>query len=110
MKPTSEGSIKITENEADKTALLLKAGKENVDDKNTVIIGEKEGGREGGRDPIFLVHDFLPSVQDRLKAVPVDTFGEHVQRMHADRDKMFEQEYNVSFHTALCSGYILYNA
>ena len=59
MKPTSEGSIKITENEADKTALLLKADKKNVDYENTVIIGEKEGGREGGReDPIFLVHDF----------------------------------------------------
>ena len=25
----------------------------------------------------------------------MDTFGEHVQRMHADRDKWFEQEYNV---------------
>ncbi len=35
------------------------------------------------------------TVKDRLKAVPVDEFGEHVQRMHADRDKWFELEYNV---------------
>ena len=34
-------------------------------------------------------------VQNRLKAVPVEEFGEHVQRMHADRDKWFEMEYNV---------------
>ena len=26
----------------------------------------------------------------------MDKFGEHVQRMHADRDKWFETEYNVS--------------
>ena len=25
----------------------------------------------------------------------MDKFGEHMQRMHADRDKWFEQEYNV---------------
>ena len=25
----------------------------------------------------------------------MEEFGEHVQRMHADRDKWFEQEYNV---------------
>ena len=28
--------------------------------------------------------------------VPVKEFGEHVQCMHADRDKLFEQEYTVS--------------
>ena len=39
---------------------------------------------------------FYYAVKDRLKAVPVDEFGEHVQRMHADRDKWFELEYNVS--------------
>ena len=36
------------------------------------------------------------SVKDRSKAVPTKDFGEHVQRMHADRDKWFEMEYNVS--------------
>jgi hypothetical protein len=47
-------------------------------------------------------------VQDRLKPVPVDEFSEHVQRMHADRDKWFELEYNVSqayrncYHARLC--------
>ncbi len=34
--------------------------------------------------------------QDRLKAVSMEEFGDYVQRMHADRDKMFELEYNVS--------------
>ena len=36
------------------------------------------------------------AVHDRVKAVSVEKFGEHVQRMHADRDKWFELEYNVS--------------
>ncbi len=36
------------------------------------------------------------SVKDRLKPVPLDEFGAHVCRMHADRDKWFEMEYNVS--------------
>ena len=36
------------------------------------------------------------SVQDRMKPVPVEEFGGHVQRMHADRDKFFELEYTVS--------------
>ncbi len=35
-------------------------------------------------------------VNDRMKPVPIDDFGAHVQRMHADRDKWFEMEYNVS--------------
>ncbi len=35
-------------------------------------------------------------VKDRDKPVPIDEFGAHVQRMHADRDRRFEQEYNVS--------------
>ena len=46
-------------------------------------------------DLLTIVLDIMVLVQDRLKAVSVDTFGEHVQRMHADRDKWFEQEYNV---------------
>ena len=40
------------------------------------------------------VYNYL--VQDRSKPVPVEEFSEHVQRMHADRDKFFELEYNVS--------------
>ena len=38
----------------------------------------------------------LSSVKDREKAVPVEEFGGHVQRMHDDRDKWFELEYEVS--------------
>ena len=34
--------------------------------------------------------------ENRLKSIPVEEFSEHVQRMHADRDKFFELEYNVS--------------
>ena len=40
-------------------------------------------------------------VQDRAKAIPVEEFSGHVQRMHADRDKWFEMEYNVSSMHAL---------
>ncbi len=39
---------------------------------------------------------FLSLVKDREKPVPIDEFGAHVQRMHADRDRRFEMEYNVS--------------
>ena len=31
-----------------------------------------------------------------MKPVPIEDFGAHVQRMHADRDRWFELEYNVS--------------
>ncbi len=34
-------------------------------------------------------------VKERLKEVAVEEFSEHVQRMHADRDKWFELEYSV---------------
>ena len=34
--------------------------------------------------------------QNHFKSIPVEEFSEHVQRMHADRDKFFELEYNVS--------------
>ncbi len=34
-----------------------------------------------------------------MKPVPIDDFGAHVQRMHADRDRWFEMEYNVSLKT-----------
>ena len=36
------------------------------------------------------------SARERLKPIPVDKFAQHVQRMHADRDRQFELEYNVS--------------
>ncbi len=35
-------------------------------------------------------------VKDHMKPVPIDDFGTHVQRMHVDRDRWFELEYNVS--------------
>ncbi len=37
-------------------------------------------------------------VKDRMKPVPIDEFEAHVQRMHADRDRWFELEYNVSLY------------
>ena len=65
--------------------------------ENTVFIGEDSLLWIPVRrsDLLTIVIDIMILVKDRLKAVPVDTFGEHVQRMHADRDKWFEQEYNV---------------
>ena len=35
-------------------------------------------------------------VKDRMKPVSLEDFGAHVSRMHAERDKWFEMEYNVS--------------
>ena len=43
-------------------------------------------------------------VQERQKPVPVDKFPEHVHRMHSDRDKQFELEYNVSICRATYTG------
>ena len=31
-----------------------------------------------------------------MKAIPVSEFSSHVERLHADRDKLFEMEYEVS--------------
>ncbi len=31
-----------------------------------------------------------------MRPVPIEDFGAHVQRMHANEDKWFELEYNVS--------------
>ena len=39
----------------------------------------------------------MVSVKDCLKPIPIDKFGEHVQRMHSNRDKSFEMEYNASY-------------
>ena len=41
---------------------------------------------------------FLNAAKNRSKAISVEEFSEHVQRMHADRDKFFELEYNVRMH------------
>ena len=41
-------------------------------------------------------YSWFSLVHDRKKTIPMEEFGEHVQRMHADRDKWFELEYNVS--------------
>ncbi len=40
------------------------------------------------------ITDYTLLVNDHMKPVPIDEFGAHVQRMHADR--RFEMEYNVS--------------
>ena len=45
---------------------------------------------------LFPCFCYVHVVKDRSKAVPTEKFGEHVQRMHADRDKWFEMEYTVS--------------
>ena len=31
-----------------------------------------------------------------MKPIPVSEFSNHVERLHADRDKLFEMEYEVS--------------
>ena len=49
-----------------------------------------------GETLLFPCFCYIRIVKDRSKAVPTETFGEHVQRMHADRDKWFEMEYTVS--------------
>ena len=36
---------------------------------------------------------------ERVKPIPVSEFSSHVERLHVDRDKLFEMEYEVS---ALC--------
>ena len=34
-----------------------------------------------------------------MKPIPVSEFSGHVERLHADRDKLFEMEYEVSAYT-----------
>ena len=58
-------------------------------------------GKQSVHNPSALfnndIRGYIPSTgENRLKPIPVEEFGEHVQRMHADRDKFFESEYNVS--------------
>ena len=36
-----------------------------------------------------------------MKPIPVSEFNNHVERLHADRDKLFEMEYEVSAHSRL---------
>ena len=33
---------------------------------------------------------------EREKPIPLSEFSSHVERLHADRDKLFEMEYEVS--------------
>ena len=40
-----------------------------------------------------------------MKPIPVSEFSGHVERLHADRDKLFEMEYEVS----ACSDYTARN-
>ena len=57
-------------------------------------------GKQSVHNPALFnidIRGYIPSTgENRLKPIPVEEFGEHVQRMHADRDKFFESEYNVS--------------
>ena len=46
-------------------------------------------------------YSWFSLVHDREKTIPVEEFGEHVHRMHADRDRWFELEYNVSLNRTL---------
>ena len=43
------------------------------------------------------------SMIDSVKPIPVNRFGEHVQHMHADRDKWFEMKYDVNYHYTIAS-------
>ena len=38
---------------------------------------------------------FVRAVQDRALPIPVAEFGAHIRRMHEDRDKLFETEFEV---------------
>ena len=52
------------------------------------------------------IHSYLfYVVHDRKKTILVEEFGEHVQRMHADRDKWFELEYEVRAKTATAGNF-----
>lgn len=42
---------------------------------------------------------------ERLKPIEVDQFAEHVRQMHQDRDKGFEEEYQVSLWPPTLCGY-----
>ena len=37
----------------------------------------------------------LLTAGERMKPIPVSEFSSHVERLHADRDKLFEMEYEV---------------
>jgi hypothetical protein len=50
------------------------------------------------------------TAKNRSKPIPVEEFSEHVQRMHADRDKFFELEYNVRIITIIIMDVELINA
>ncbi len=67
---------------------------EDVDEQcyeNTTFMGEENVLYEE-----TWITDYTLLVNNCMKTVPIDDFGAHVQRMHADRDKWFEMEYNVS--------------
>ena len=51
---------------------------------------------EGLVDNYFLEIIILFVVGERVKPIPVSEFSSHVERLHADRDKLFEMEYEVS--------------
>ena len=46
----------------------------------------------------YVIEDYhkLFAAGERVKPIPVSEFSSHVERLHADRDKLFEMEYEVS--------------
>ena len=40
---------------------------------------------------------------EHVKPIPVSEFSSHIERLHADRDKLFEMEYEV---TIICSSIV----
>lgn len=67
------------------------------DYENTAFIGECHACMSVYNTLLCDDVDIYRTVKGHLKPIPVDEFGDHVARMHADRDKCFELEYNVSW-------------
>ena len=45
---------------------------------------------------IATAHVCMIAAGERVKPIPVSEYSRHVERLHADRDKLFEMEYEVS--------------
>ena len=45
---------------------------------------------------LIIINCQFLSAGERVKPIPVSEFSSHVERLHADRDKLFEMEYEVS--------------
>ena len=44
-------------------------------------------------------HNAQFAAGEHVKPVPVSEFSSHVERLHADRDKLFEMEYEVRWNS-----------